>query len=93
VPDEPGDLVALDRALSNRSVSRLAIVHFDLVRSRSSYGYDVNLFGALRYLTMDSRKLVLLNQSRQPFANLLPENHPLSGAASAFRTVELNGVP
>jgi hypothetical protein len=91
VPDEPNDLVILNRALLNRSVSRLAMVHFDMVRFRPSY--DVNLFGTLRNLMTDSRKLVLLLESRQFFANLLPADHPLSSTDVIIKTVELNGLP
>ena len=90
VPDEPNDLVILNRALLNRSVSRLAMIHFDMVRFRQSY--DVNLFGTLRYLMMDARKLVLLIESREFFANLLPQGHPLS-SITTIKTVELNGLP
>jgi hypothetical protein len=90
VPDEPNDLVILNRALLNRSVCRLAMIHFDMVRFRPSY--DVNLFGTLRNLMMDSRKLVLLIESREIFANLLPAGHPLS-SITTIKTVELNGLP
>jgi hypothetical protein len=90
VPDEPNDLVILNRALLNRSVSRLAMIHFDMVRFRPYY--DVNLFGTLRYLMMDARKLVLLIESREFFANLLPRGHPLS-SITTIKTVELNGLP
>jgi hypothetical protein len=76
VPAEPEDLAELDRFLSARPLSRLALTHFDLAGSRAAYGVD--LFAALRYLAMESRKLVLLVQSRQPFATLLPAGHPLS---------------
>ena len=90
VPDEPNDLVTLNRALLKRSVSRLAMIHFDMVRFRPSY--DVNLFGTLRNLMMVSRKLVVLIESRELFANLLPEGHPLSSITN-IKTVELNGLP
>jgi hypothetical protein len=76
VPAEPEDLGALDRFLSARPRSRLALTHFDLAANRPVYGVD--LFAALRYLVMDSRRLVLLVQSRRPFATLLPMEHPLS---------------
>jgi len=88
VPDEPNDLVILNRALLNRSICRLAMIHFDIVRFRPSY--DVNLFGTLRNLLMVSRKLVLLIESREFFANLLPTGHPLS-SITTIKTVELNG--
>ena len=87
VPPEPEDLPVLHRALSERRLSRIAIEHFDLVGIRHHYGVD--LFAALRYLLMESRALVLLVQSRAPFATLLPQDHPLSSLD--LKTVELNG--
>ena len=89
VPDEPNDLVILNRALLNRSMSRLAMIHFDMVRFRPSY--DVNLFATLRNLMMVSSKLVLLIESREFFANLLPAGHPLSSITN-IKTIELNGL-
>jgi len=89
VPDEPNDLVILNRVLLNRSVSRLAMIHFDMVRFRPSY--DVNLFATFRNLMTDSRKLVLLVESREFFTNLLPAGHPLS-SITTIKTVELNGL-
>jgi hypothetical protein len=65
VPPEPEDLPILHRTLSERRLSRLVIEHFDLVSVRHHYGVD--LFAALRYLMMESRRLVLLVQSRAPF--------------------------
>lgn len=76
VPVEPEDLGELDRFLSTRARSRLALIHFDLAAHREAYGVD--LFAALRYLVMESRRVVLLVQSRRPFASLLPVGHPLS---------------
>ncbi len=76
VPPEPEDLGVLDRCLAARPRGRLALTHFDLAAARETYGVD--LFAALRYLVMDSRRLVLLVQSRKPFATLLPAGHPLS---------------
>jgi len=87
VPPEPEDLVALDRFLAARRQSRLALTHFDLAAHRPAYGVD--LFAALRYLVTESRQLVLLVQSRRPFATLLPAGHPLS--ESGLQTVELRG--
>jgi hypothetical protein len=87
VPHEPEDLGELERFLSARRLSRLALTHFDLAAQRSAYGVD--LFAALRYLVMDSRQLVLLIQSRQPFMALSPAGHPLSEIA--LQTVELRG--
>ena len=85
VPPEPEDLGELDRFLSARKRSRLALTHFDLTASRPAYGVD--LFAALRFLVTESRQLVLLVQSRRPFAALLPAGHPLS--ESGLQTVEL----
>lgn len=87
VPAEPGDLAVLERTLEARSRPiRLALTHFD-----SASRYDVDLFRALRYLVMDSRSLVLLAQSRRPFAAFLPTEHPLSELD--VRAVELPGRP
>lgn len=85
VPPEPEDLVELDRYVSARRLSCLALIHFDLAAHRQTYGVD--LFASLRYLVMESRKLVLLVQSRRPFATLLPAGHPLSEID--LQTVEL----
>jgi hypothetical protein len=87
VPPEPEDLGELERLLSARGRSRLALTHFDLAAQRPAYGVD--FFAALRHLVMDSRQLVLLVQSRQPFMTLSPAGHPLSEIA--LQTVELRG--
>ena len=89
VPPEPEDLAVLGRMLEERAVSRVALTHFDLAAHRDTYG--INLFSSLRYLLMESRKLVLLVQSHKPFATLLPEGHPLS--TIDVKTVELRGRP
>jgi hypothetical protein len=89
VPPVPGDLAVLHRVLSARPGSAVALLHFDHVQHREYY--DVDLFSALRVLLMDSRKLVLLAQSRTPFAALLPKTHPLSSID--MKTVELQGQP
>ncbi len=86
--EEPDDLVEFDRLLRTGPRAMLALTHFDLVSRRPQYGVD--LFAALRFLMMDARKLVLLAQSRAPFATLLPRDHPLSEID--IRTVELRGV-
>lgn len=88
VPAPPEDLVVLDRALSAcPTPSHVALLRGDLIAGRPDY--DINLFAALRSLIMDARKLVLLVQSRRPFAQLVPHDHPLS--AIDLKTVELNG--
>jgi len=88
VPPEPEDLVILNRIVSARSISRLVLEHFDLIANRHQY-YDIELFAALRYMLMESRKLVLLIQSRTPFAALLPQDHTLSSIT--IYTVGLRG--
>ncbi|MGH8607763.1 MAG: toll/interleukin-1 receptor domain-containing protein [Gammaproteobacteria bacterium] len=86
LPDEPKDLVEFGRVFESQpGVSYLALTHFDMVPHRPNY--DVDLLAGLKYLIMDSRKLVLLAQSRTPFANLLPRGHPLSEID--IKTVEL----
>ncbi len=85
LPEPPRDLAGFKAHLEARSRSLIALTHFDLVAHRSDY--DVNLFAAFRYLIMDVRKLVLLVQSRTPFAALLPHKHPLSSIE--IKTVEL----
>lgn len=88
VASPPQDLAELDRVISSRSLSRLALLNFDHVNHR--YDDKIDLFSALRFLIMDSRKLVLLAESRAPFAALLPADHPLS--QMDLKTVELKGV-
>ena len=87
VPPEPEDLGVLDRVLSQFGKTHLVMTHFDLVAHRESYGVD--LFAALRYLLMESKSLVLLAQSRTPFAALLPRDNPLS--TIDMKTIELQG--
>lgn len=86
VPPEPEDLVVLDHELSSRPLTRLALQHFDLV-TRPQY-FHPDLLNALRYLVMESRKLVLLAQTRRPFAALLPDQ-PISKIT--IQMVELRG--
>lgn len=83
------DLVTLGRVISEKtSPLRLIMKHFHEVMHRKYY--DVELFSALRYLIMESRKLVLLIQSRMPFAEILPHDHPLSSVTN-LKVVELRG--
>jgi hypothetical protein len=90
VPDVPNDLAELKRVLKSRLVTRVALVHFHHVTHRIPiYGSD--LFVALRYLVKDARTLILLIQSRIPFAALLPKDHPLSPIN--LKTVELKERP
>jgi hypothetical protein len=76
VPHPPEDLPQFGKVLGMLGRSRLAVRHFDLVLNRPEYGID--LFAALRFMVMDRRQLVLLAQSRKPFAALLPQDHPIS---------------
>jgi hypothetical protein len=90
VPDKPYDLIELGRVLKARPAATcLALTSFDLVRHRSDY--ELDLFLALRELVTDARRLVLLIQSRSPFAALLPQDHPLSSLDAIFQTIELRG--
>jgi hypothetical protein len=83
VPAEPEDLAVLENVLSSlRRPCRLGLLHFDRIER-----YSADLVIALRYLVMESRKLVLLAQSRRPLASLLPAEHPLS--EMVVQTVEL----
>lgn len=76
VPDEPNDLEELERFIELKPRNNLALIHFDLAAYRDAYGVD--FFAALRYLVTETSNLVLLVQSRRPFATLLPRDHPLS---------------
>jgi len=89
VPQAPEDLPELGRVLGSLDRSRLALSHFDLAPHRPDY--DANLFAALRFVIMEKRQLVLLIQSRTPFAALLPRGHPLSEID--IRRVELQAHP
>lgn len=78
LPRKPRDLVQFtDSLLALRRKARVALTHFDLAPYR--HAYDIDLFAGLRWLVMEGeRPLVLLAQSRTPFATLLPSGHPLS---------------
>jgi hypothetical protein len=90
VPDKPKDLVVLSRMLKALPQStRLALTSFDHVTHRLDE-YGVDLFVALRDL-MQTHKITLLVESRTPFANLLPHDHPLS--TITINSVELKGRP
>lgn len=89
VPPEDEDLVELNQILNERTISKLAIEHFDLVVGRKSY--DIDFFAALRNLIQTNPKLIVLIQSRKPFAGLLLKDHPLSPLD--LKIVELRGRP
>jgi hypothetical protein len=90
VPDKSKDLVMLGQALKTLPrAPRLALTSFDHVSHRLD-DYGVDLFVALRDL-MEALKITLLIESRTPFANLLPHDHPLSNVT--INSVELKGRP
>ncbi|RJQ69171.1 MAG: TIR domain-containing protein [Desulfobacteraceae bacterium] len=76
VPRPPRDLEAFNGLLGLPEPCRLVLLHFENVGHRMNT-YGVDLFHVLRYL-LEQRKLVLLIESRQPFKNLIPHDHPLS---------------
>lgn len=90
VPNKKGeDLVVLGRTLdAKQSPLRLIIKHFHEVKDRKYY--DNELFSTLRYLMTESQKLVLLIQSRKPYVEILPHDHPLSSVTN-LKVVELRG--
>jgi hypothetical protein len=88
LPSKPDDLVAFDRFLESLPRGRLALTHFDLAGTpERQQEYGIDLFAALRHLTMTKKKLILLIESHRAFATLLPPNHPLSEID--VKTVEL----
>ena len=90
VPNKPNDLVELKHRLPSHRTARVALIKFDLAARRPEY--ELDLFAALRHLTTQPRKLVLLVQSRIPFAALLPPDHPFASWVE-LKTVELKGRP
>jgi hypothetical protein len=77
VRKKPNDLPDFARTLAAYTAPlRIAVSHFDLAPHRRAYGID--LFSTLRHLVTEERRIVLLIQSRTPFAALLPRNNPLS---------------
>jgi hypothetical protein len=84
------DLVVLARSFQNYSGSarRVAIIYFDLAGHREHYNW--NLYGTVRNLISESRKLVLLIQSHKSLANLLPPDNPVSSLLdTSIKTVDL----
>ena len=78
LPEKPHDLaVFTDRILALEGKVRVGLTHCDLIPHRSAY--DIDLFAGLRWLVMEERRpLTLCMQSRAPFGELLPRDHPLS---------------
>ena len=90
VPRGKEDLVVLDREITRLPQQHILVFnHFDMVKERDWYK-NLELFAALRNLTTEKRKLVLLIQSRQHFVHLLPRKNPLSSISNLV-TVELKG--
>jgi hypothetical protein len=85
VPPPPDDLPELARAFADGRRSYVAFANFRRVAERKHYGMD--LFSSLRFMVMHARQLILLVQTRQPVAALLPPEHEMSPID--FKTVEL----
>ena len=82
----PNDLRDLHHSIMEaHGVVRLAFRHFDQVKSRV---YKEDFYSALKHL-VEERKLVLLIESRAPYATLLPATNSLSKVQ--MKTVELRG--
>jgi hypothetical protein len=88
IPKGARSVEALSALESAASKVFLALTHFENVQARKR-AYGVDLFFTLRHLTSDERKLVLLVESRTPFKELFPRDHPLSGLH--LDTIELRG--
>lgn len=92
VPPEPEDLVTLDEFITSLAFKPcLSLLHFDYVLQRPQYGVD--LWGTLRNLVTDKRKISLFIQSRAPIQSFVPTDHPLSSGFTSLKTVELKGCP
>jgi hypothetical protein len=77
VPRGVGCVAALNALKAMPAPQFLAFAHFDNVIGRKK-AYGVELFYSLRHLISDERKLVALFETRTPFRELLPKEHPLS---------------
>ncbi|MCY2987081.1 MAG: toll/interleukin-1 receptor domain-containing protein [Planctomycetota bacterium] len=89
LPDPPDDLSRLQEIIESRpGLTRIALLHFDLVRQRN---YGIDLFSTLRFLVGERRKIALLIESRQPFDSLLPPDAPTLRSWLDLKTVELRG--
>lgn len=79
LPDKPEDLVRFSEIIEQRPHrTYAALIHFHRIATRNDYKDDYDLFGALRNLVTEKRKLILLLQSRFAFIESLPQGHALS---------------
>lgn len=84
----PNDLRDLHTCvMAAPSPVRLAFRHFDILKSRPN-NYKEDFFSTLKFL-VEERKLVLLIESRAPYATLLPDANSLSKIQ--MKAVELRG--
>ncbi|MCA9734046.1 hypothetical protein KC799_18060 [candidate division KSB1 bacterium] len=91
LPEKPGDLVEFEEQLINRpDVSFAALTHFEMFLNRQDYKNDHELFGCLRFVVTEERKLVLFIQSRLDFIQTLPRDHALS-SFNTMKHIELRG--
>jgi hypothetical protein len=82
---ESHDLVDFSRIIREEEhPAVVALVHFERIER---FQDDIDLAAVFRNLIMERRKLVLLVQSHDPFAKLLPKAHKLSDID--IKTVEL----
>lgn len=88
VPQKPDDLVFLHRKITSMQRVRLAILRFDRIK-RPQYE-PADLLDTLTYLVSQARKLVLLVQSWEELASLIPKDRVLTGHLGS--TVYLKGV-
>ena len=86
MPAPPEDLGRFQEVVESRPArTRIALLHFDLVRQRN---YGIDFFTTLRYLASERRKIVLLIHSRQPFDSLLPADAPTLHSGLDLKKVE-----
>lgn len=89
LPPKNDDLVHFTDAASARAPGRIAFLHFDYAIARQAE-YGVDLFAALKHLNHTERRLILLIESRRPFAELVPDLH---SSPWTMKTVRLPGWP
>lgn len=85
------DLLKFHQTVTQQpSKSRVVLRHFDRVQSRPD-AYGIDLFSVWRHLMGETRKLVLLFQSRSPLLDLIPQELQESPVFTSLETVELKG--